>query len=64
MCVAKYTKNRYLGVVVYVGTAKFLSDITRIIFGCFIFITGVGRITVPHQAVLLSLSIHIFSCVC
>lgn len=65
VCVVKYIKDRYLGVVVYVGTAKFLSDKTSLMFGCFIFITAViGRITEPHKAILLSLSIHIFLCIC
>lgn len=64
MCVVKYIKDRYLGVVVYVGTAKFLSDITSLMFGCFIFITAVGRITEPHKETLLSLSIYIYLCIC
>lgn len=49
MCIVKYIKDSYLGVVVYVGTAKFLSEETSIIFGCFIFITAVGRMTKPHR---------------
>lgn len=64
MCVVKYVKDRYLRVVVHVGTAKFLSDKRNVMFECFIFITGVGRITKPHKAVLLSLSIHIFLNIC
>lgn len=44
----------------YVDTAEFLSDRTSIMFGCFIFITAVGRIAEPHKAILLSLSIHVF----
>lgn len=44
----------------YVDTAEFLSDRTSIMFGCFIFITAVGRIAEPHKAILLSLFIHVF----
>lgn len=58
MCVVKYMKDRYLGVVVYVGKAKFLSETTSIMFVCFIFITAVGRITEPHKAILLSIHIY------
>lgn len=60
MCVVKYMKDRYLGVVVYVGKAKFLSETTSIMFVCFIFITAVGRITEPHKAILLSIHIYFF----